>query len=778
MIEDVNKLKQALKGKSKEFFTGTTQYRTAELNKILDAETSKKVNGLFEKAIASKKANALVKVFDQISPKEVKKTSEYDGLIKKVADLAEKGNLNIDGVLDDYVETQLGAKISPEEAQILKGLVEDMDKSLKIGSDNKFDQYNLEYLKKRKKLQDYMESITPASSLEIGSSIIGRGNLLFALKSGITNIIGNMSFLTGEIITRRIQTGQLGLSGGKFIKDYMKHAMKVYKETGIDIIRVMEIKDTRSSLGEKVTSAQGKGVVRAIGRFYEDLIFKKMLGTPDMTFASFHFADAVARHSYAMAKKEGKMFKADKKWVEERTKNLMYSATNLNPEDTVAYAIREQAKMEALFGTMQNTNNLTTVLVYARDGVDKVTGGLRVGSNIEPFVKTPANVIRASAIYSGAFLPFSVIKYAKGILWNKMTREELRETEANMIRAGLGFVFSLLLASILFGDKDDDEIDYIPDYASANADQKKIVMNGNASYNSIKVGDKWVSLDYFGSFGTPLLAIIMAKKNDNTDPLGFATETASANWSQFVKLPIISTLFDTASDVEKAKKYDKSPNDIAEEYAKNSVLFLYNRAVPMIISDVAKGMDDYQRRVDYASVADKIKQNIPFLREELPIKTNTFGQEMEGEGMASQLLFGARLKTYNDDPVFLEVKKTEEASGGKVTFENMSDTVEFKSLILTDGGGDKFAPAMQDHYANVGKLMRENFVWVMKTKEYKESSAEEKAQILNDARNQAIYTYSVSLIKKGDIESTRKNNFTKPKFAYPNNVIGVKVKNL
>lgn len=776
VLDDVNKLKLALKGKSKQFFTGTTEYRMNTLNSLLDQTSAKEVNKLFEKAIASKKANALVKVFEQLTPKEEKKSSEYDGLIKKVVDLSKEGSFDMEGALDDYVEMKLGAKITAEEASTIKDLVTKMDESLNKGSDNKFDQYNIEYMKDRRKLQEYMEAITPASNLAVASSIIGRGNLLFAIKSGVTNIVGNMSFFVGEVITRRVQTGQFGIKGGAFIKDYMKHVLKVYNETGIDIIRVMEIEDTRSSLGEKVTTAQGKGIIRKAGRFYEDIVFKKALGLPDMAFASFHFADAVARHSYAMAKKEAKLMKQDKKWTEERAKNLMYASTQLNPEDGVAYSIREQAKMEALFGTMQNSNNMTTVLVFIRDGIDKVTGDAKLGSNIEPFVKTPTNVVRASSIYSGLWLPFSAVKYVKGIVYNKMSREELRETEANMIRSGLGFTFSLMIASLLWGD-DKDEMDYIPDYASASADQKKIVMNGNATYNSVRVGDKWISLDYFGSFGTPLLAIVMAKKYGSDDLWGMTKETAFANWSQFTKLPIISTAFDTTSDVEKARKYNKTGAEIGEEYAKGLGEFLYNRSVPMIFSDIAKGMDDYQRRVDYASLAEKIQQNIPILREELPIKTNTFGEEMESEGMISQLLFGARIKSYNDDPTFLEVKRVME-TGNNVTFDNMSDTVEIKELTNAIGGGNKFSPEMQDHYAEIGKLMKDNFKWVMKTKEYKEASNEEKAKILNDARSQAVYSYGVQLIREGVIDSVRERNFTKPKFNYPHNTLGISVKNL
>ena len=80
--------------------------------------------------------------------------------------------------------------------------------------------------------------------------------------------------------------------------------------------------------------------------------------------------------------------------------------------------------------------------------------------------------------------------------------------------------FAFALSSLI----DDD--DYIPDYDLLLQGERNLVKAKNGVFNAVKIGNKWVSLDYFGPFAMPLAAVLNAKREKDLQNL--ASKIASA----------------------------------------------------------------------------------------------------------------------------------------------------------------------------------------------------------------------------------------------------------
>ncbi len=836
--DDVDKLMSYLKTGENytKFFELTSQERKDILKTFMSEEEAKTTNTTFEKALAKKKNDALTKALIGLYPKAEqysiekqaldnllknnsinkdtydarlnKLNSRYDakdrtfeGLQKKLVKMSNDGILaNIDNTIDDFVEAELGAVITPEEAKKIDELVIKMKQELDKGSDNPFDQYNKEFYIARSELEKYLNAITPQSSLRLVTTTIFMGNMLSSLKSATTNVIGNSSISFGELLRRRVQTGKIGIDV-KFTMGYMKHAISTYKNSGIDIVRVDRLENNRKLLGEKISNTDSltikeikndntlsqkdkfkkisQALLKKSVRPLEKIVFKFELGLPDMVFASFHFADSVSRWATFYANMEAdimKISKEDRKsWVKARSKELKYEATQIDPQNEVAQALRNQAKEEALFATYQNNNKFTELSNNVRDNIDKYTGDLMLGTIITPFVKTPTNVVRANLMYGGAYLPKAFYNFVSSIK-NGEPREMRLNDEAEILRSMIGLSSAPILYGIIKSlfDVDDDEIDIIPDYMTASATQKAIVRNGNATYNSIVIGNKAISTDYFGSMALPLIAYIKSQKNEDEE---YGKNLLLANWANFAKTPVLRTILDYSSEVDKFTADGDTLASAVMNTFKSLPAGIYSRTTPAIISDFAKMSDDYQRYVDRKDWVSPILEKIPVLREELPIKINDFGQDLETEDPLVQLFFGARVRTTSDSFVYKEVKRLMD-KGQNVTMQAGGDQKGITQLIDDYGAGDKYSPELLPYYKDIGQRVYKNSEWIIKTKEYKEASNEDKKGILNDARTSAINSYIVKLIKDGTISNTYVKSPAKGKYNYPYNSNKIKFKNL
>lgn len=724
-LDQVNTLKPKMKsvgGVALANMSGTQrlEFFTEALGNKMAA---KELSSTFEQALISKQKTALKSWAKNVFTVKEQKTQGYSDVIGKIDRLSQEGALSptaTNEYLENLVSTALGVDLKPAEIQKINELSEKITAAGKLEADNPFGIPNIEYFKAREEMNDYLQKITPAPILDVISGIIGRGNLLASIKSPVTNVISNISGLLTEPVVRRAVSRKASGVNHDLVVPFVKHAYKVYKETGYDVVRMLQLQDESKTLGEGRTTTQGEGRIRALARFYEDVIFKKAMGTPDIIAAAIHFADSVNVNSTKLADTMGLSGAAHK----QKARELFLEATALNPNTkTEPAALREQGIADALYATYQEKTWLSDMALKVRTTLDNATGGLNLGTNLEPFVKTPANVVMTSFDYSGVTLPFVIARLPNALQEAKKGNAvPLRSLSRTAVRAGIGLTLAALIASML----DDDS--YIPDYANATPRDRELVKLNNASYNSIKVGDYWVSLDYFGVLGGAVAAFASMKGRDDDAMAVFQSVTA-----QVQRIPVLSKIFEVYAWYDESKRYSKTTEEISTELFGDLVSDLYVRTVPMIISDLTKAADDSQRANDYENIWDDVQAQMPFLREMLPPKYNDLGEIVPTESAIFTILFGARVKTANDNEVLSQINALNE-KGIEVTLSTarLAEMVAAKEIMSFEEYNE-FQSQVQANVATV-------YEKIIATNTYKKADPAKQEKMLEDARKKIVQT--------------------------------------
>lgn len=668
----------------------TSKQRREMFQKWVSEGVAKNINAEFEKAMSSDQQTALQTWAENTFSGKQKARSSYRDVLDKIDSLNELGLLdgkNEDAFLSDLVASKLGASITAEEASTISIKASE----LKTLSEKKteFGTPTIEYFKKRREMENYMDSITPSSRLKILTSIIGRGSMLASPKSTFLNIESNTINGFLQLAERRITDRQISGVNSSYAVKYMKFVNKVYKETSYDLTRMRSLETRRKILGEDVPTTQGKGKVRAVGRIYEDIVFKTLLGAPDVAFASVHFADTVNLMSTNIARKQG--FKGAK--LESEALKLFKDATKIQPETPNGKLLREQAIGNAELGTYTQDSTYADIGLGIRKVFNLASGDLRLGDNLIPFVKTPANVIGLGLDSTGVplvaestikmFKVLSDIK--KGTKVNEAVMQNYSGMSRKFVRAGLGMTFAYLLSSLFEPD------DFIGEYPVSQKERELLRLK-NATTNSVKIGGKWYSLDYFSALGSPLVAMLYAKKygNNFSSKAFYYTKGAVVQATKIPGLEQLSNLYaDASSD------FDSKNNNLEENlnvFGNVITDFVRARIQPAFVYDVARTTDKYDRKVDYTNPAEKIKSTIPGLRQTLSIKKNAFGEEIKGEGL-KVMLFGSRVKTASDTLLVNEMSRLAE-TGNLPSITDPSKTSSRAKDLKRQIGNDKYEEAL------------------------------------------------------------------------------------
>lgn len=710
-----------------ELYDMTSEQRRSFFEKFVDTETAKGINAGFENAIVSEQQTALrnwAKAVFSGSDKAGRKKDVFD----KIESLSSIGALNpknSDAFLSDLVAMRLGATITAQEASTI---AEKSAKLQELAKDtSEFGTPTVEYFKARRDIEDYIESINPASKLKVATSIIGRGSMLFSFKSPLLNIESNtiQGFLTGA--ERRINSRKLGGSNNGYGGRYAKFVNKVFKESGYDISRMRTIAGDTLIRGEKLTTAQGEGKVRKVGRFYEDLVFKGLMASPDVAFSSIHFADSANLTSTKLAEGMGLKGKAKK----DKALAIFKDATSIDPKTPEGKAVREQAIADAEYATYTNESHLSNIALGIRKLLNIATGDLRLGDQAMPFVKTPANVIQAGIDYSGAMLPFNTAyrtskmlnSIAKGESVSESALQSFNGYGKQFVKAGLGTFLAYILSSLF------EPEDFIGEYPVSQKERELLELR-NATTNSVKIGNKWVSLDYFGALGTPLVAMLYAKKygDDTTSKMYSYYVGAGRQVAKVPGLELGKDIFETLSRT----KFE-GIDAVTGELKKGAVDFVRSRSIPALVYDLAKATDTYERQTDPKKPLTSIKAGIPGLRQTLPIKRTVLGEPIKTENALSSLLFGSRVKTAESTPLIDEITRLSE-TGNLPSITDYAKTSQRMKDLKTQIGDEKFAEAEQYLGDHLNKKMTKE----INKSSYKNDTDEEKAERLNKIKEKAL----------------------------------------
>lgn len=675
-----------------ELYEMNSQQRRSFFEFYTDTDTAKGINAGFERAMVSKHKNALKTwVKNTFDAKEKKKIKN---LIDKVNELSNENLLdpeNREAFMQDFIAERLGVTVTESEAKKINELSEKLQEEYAKGTD-KYGIAKLGYWEARREMENYLQEINPASRLKIATSTIGRAAMLASLKSPLLNISGNSIVAIQQSFERRIQnTTYSGKTDKKFVREYIKTVNQIYAKSGYDVTRMQDMSDGIKTLGEEITHSQGKGATRFIGRIAENVIFDQLLSKPDVFFSSLAFADSANLAATRLAKEKGLKGKN----LTDYANKVFRDATSLSPQSTDGRIVRNQARADAMLATFTNDSKLATANMGIRKALNSVTGDLKLGDQIMPFVKTPANVVSISIDASGLSAVRGITKLPRAI--NEMKAGDatlMREVSREMFRSGFGMTIAFIIASAF------DEDDFIGAYPTSQK-ERELLKTKNARANSIKVGDKWVSLEYFNFIASPLIGFLYAKKYKDNLPEAMFNYAAGTS-TQLLELPAIDPskdVLDFLQDISPEGKIDK---DNLPQYVANALTdYIRARTVPGIFYDIAKGLDAAEREVDYKNPLDKVKSTIPGLRQTLPEKVDVFGEVIKGEPFYSTILFGARMRSARDNRIIEEFDKLnktgnlpsltrpEKTSGRVKEFREQVDQEKFDAMISDFRNGYK-----------------------------------------------------------------------------------------
>lgn len=685
---------------------------------------AREINQGFEGAMISNQKVALAKWAEATFSGKQKKQAGYKDVVAKINDLDELGLLNTqqqEAFLEDLVSSKLGVTITADEAQEISKRAAKLEELAQ--DESYFGTPTVEYFQSRKDMEDYLDSVDPTSRIKTATSIIGRGTLLTSIKSPVLNIVSNTAQGVLQAVERRITTRELvGVNNDYAIK-YMKFVNDVYQKSGYDVSRMEHLQSERRIRGEERISSHGPGAVRKVGRLYEDVIFKQLMGAPDVAFSAAHFADSANLMSAHIAHQQG--LRGAK--AKSRALEIFADATRIDPQTTDGQIVRAQARADAEYSTYTNNSTYSDIGLGIRKVFNIATKDLSFGDLNMPFVKTPANVIGAGIEVSGVLVPvdttirmFNTLKDIKaGETVSGAALENFKGFQRTLIRAGLGMAFAYLLSALF------DPEDFIGAYPTSPKERELLELK-NATTNSVKIGNKWVSLDYFGPIGAPLVGMLYARKYGANLP-DRAYYYVKGVGIQIQNFPGVEEIYQAAGDIiDLAKAETGTVEEKVGELTQSAIEFIRARTVPAIVYDIAKATDPYERRYSKDDALQRIQNTVPLAREDLPIDRNILGEERKNETAISVLLFGARIKTVNEGELLEELLRLD-SEGQLPSITDPERTSPRMKELKTQLGENRFYEAKTEY----GKMLKETFTKKINTGTYRRADDEDKKELLD-----------------------------------------------
>jgi hypothetical protein len=624
----------------------------------------------------------------------------------EIAKMLPEEKVALKAILENVISDNLGGGVSSDEIAIINKISNKIDVAqAKLGGDlgvpTKL-QEHLDFFKAKREMERYLMSRHPSHKLKVLTGTIGRGMMLASVKSPLLNIGSNIEIGFSEALARRLSTLQLKGADNKLAVDFVKMANKIYQQTGYDISRMTSLNDLGSA-GErvlgKVVHSQGKGTVRKVGRIVEDVVFKQLMGAPDVAFSSAHFADSVNLNAMKLP----------------NPKEAMLDAMRLVPQTPEGEILRAQGILDAQKATWTDTTWASKTSEGIRKILNEVSGDLRAGDYLLPFIKTPANVVATGMDYGGVGIPKAFFELYKGIKNGELgSKETVTKIARDLVTAGLGIVGALLVTSKL---KDDD---YVGAYDPARAQIESL---RNSNYNSVRIRGKWINMDWFGFLSIPINAMMYARKYGKT-PGEKTFQYAKGVLSSVFGIPGVSDIYDAV------KTYAYKKNQNLEEMTGSAIDYIsseiYSRLIPSILSDISKAVDPKVRKS--VKGIESIKAKIPFLSKTLPVKTNIFGEEIIGEPAISDILFGSRVKTDKEDALVKEINTVSVNNDKGISFTDWDKT---SAKMITQFKESLDAKEFDQAKIRYGKYLKEYLQEVIGSSDYEDASDDEKLKMIN-----------------------------------------------
>lgn len=336
---------------------------------------------------------------------------------------------------------------------------------------------------------------------------------------------------------------------------------------------------------------------------------------------------------------------------------------------------------------------------------------------IAPFVKVPSKVLSTAVDYSPMGAVKAIVKKVGG-----SKNYTTGQFETDIARSGLGsgaFVglgYALSSAGLLTGG-----------YPEDNDERNRWKAEG-IEPNSIKIGDKYVSLNYLGPAAIlmGMGAGVQKRQEKGEDPFTVAVGSIGDTFNAFFEQSYVQGLNSAINAVKDSQRY-------GESYANS----LARGLVPNLLRQTAVATDSKQRQVD--NPIEAITSGIPGLSQTLDAKVDTYGQEIENKQTLPLGQMWDALKISNSrktNAVIDEVSRLHSVDPSnkdlQVTPPVQSGTISVNgtNVKLTD---DQKTQLQKDTGAAALLAMQQ----VMDSPKYQTLSDAEKATALDKARSDA-----------------------------------------
>lgn len=452
-----------------------------------------------------------------------------------------------------------------------------------------------------------------------------------------------------------------------------------------------------------------------------------------------------------------------------------------NPD--VEKYIRQKADEKAKYVTFQDNSALANFTQYAHDLANKVGIGKRtkqagmethafgLGDLLMPYAKVPGNLGSRAIEYSpvgvakGAAEIFQVLADAKrGTLDINKQRKAVQDVARGVNGTALWAVFAALALKGLMRNADDQND---ADVAALNAaegmsgtqinlDAAVRALNGESA--EWRRGDTLAGVSFLEPLNAAMAAGTMLAGDLQSDATQeqIAADSVNKALGAILDIPVMQTVNDLYTNMSYGNGLVESVRDAALSSVASTV-------TPALLRQAAKAGDNNYRDV-YSSdttrgqMTDKVKQNIPGLRQQLPKKLDNFGREKtytdnQTLNIINALISPGSINTYKQSGLSKKLETLGDPSLYPDRSAPKSVSVDNEDIALTYPQRQKFQKIRGGKSYTTMNAMT-------KTDIYKSASKEEKIELLSECNKYANAIAKDEVVDKFEL-STKYQNASK-----------------
>jgi hypothetical protein len=441
---------------------------------------------------------------------------------------------------------------------------------------------------------------------------------------------------------------------------------------------------------------------------FKNPVIQKVFGTPsNLVFRSMSAADqpfyyaALRNNLNDLAKVEGINKGLKGKALADFTKN-----TVANPSMKLA----ETAKAAAEKAVLGQDNKIASA-------VTGITNKFPAAGVLVPFVKVPTNFIGRVLDYT----PVGAVSQAvKQIRAKKFDQRALVEAlgEATTGTAIIFLGAELANNNLLSGQ-----------YPSNDAKEAQRWKAEGITPNSVKIGDKWIGLNYLGPAG-----LLFGAGKDFHDAAAKGDSGTIASIAGLGKNLTGQSFLTGFSGFSNAIQ---DPQRSAGSFINSQA----GSVIPSWINDMANLFDDKQRETN--SPTDAIKSRTPGARNTLPVKQDVYGNDLKQRtGRVDQWLNPLKPSSSVTSPTLAEVNRLHTVDPNNKDLQ-VTPTQLDKAISFGGTGTDgKAVPAVKltneqrhDLQKQVGQATQQAWGQLIQSDKYKALNDTDKAAALNNVRS-------------------------------------------